>query len=101
MKILYNYKAYENPLYGIFSVEIVPNEYKLPEGWLCEEREFRIIGECDDSYVTRLQETTGNEWGVEVQDKFVLPIGIHKSRFIRWVSNQLSLFDNSNIVSAS
>lgn len=93
MKTLYNYQQYEQPRYGIFSVMKEPNEYKPPEGWLHEEREYRIIGECDDLYVTRLQETEGNVWGVEVQERFILPVGLHKTRLLRWTSGQLSLFD--------
>ncbi len=92
MKILYDFVAYEVPKKGIFLIET--NEYKLPQGWLKKEEEFTIIGETDDCFIDRLLPSCHGEWIGDkvVQRKFILPIGVHKSRFVRWTSGQLTLF---------
>lgn len=84
MKILYNFIKYDTPKIGVFSVET--GEYKALIGWVKKEEEASIIGETDNSYVTRLLESQHGEWvgNKVVQHKYILPIGIHKSRLIRW-----------------
>lgn len=83
MGILYNYKPYEQLRKGIFSVET--GEYKLPVGWVGMEKEFLIIGETDETYVTQLIEP-------EKEESDIVPIGLHKSRLIQWKETQLELF---------
>ena len=86
MEILYNYKPYEVSKVGVFEVET--GEYKLPGRWVKREEENIIIGETDDCYVTRLLESGCGEWvgdGV-VKREYILPIGLHKTRLIRWMA---------------
>jgi len=92
MQILYNYKPYAQPKPAIYNHDT--NVYKLPDGWLMDQREATIIGETDDCYITRLQPSEHGEWinGEVVKFEYILPIGIHKSRFVRWVELQGRLF---------
>ena len=92
MYILYNFKKYDIPKRGVFS--ITTDEYV--NGWVCREEENLIIGETDDTFVTRLLKTGHGEWvgDVVIQTKYILPVGIHKSRLIKWLAGvQLTLFD--------
>lgn len=93
MEILYDYKPYEHPKNGLFRVET--NEYKLPGGWIQKLEAIKIIGETDLHFIYELRESGHGEWiGSEVINyKYILPIGIHKSRLERWIDTQLSLFD--------
>jgi hypothetical protein len=90
---LYGFIKYDLPKFGVFNIDT--NEYKLPGGWIQKETEFKIIGETEDTFVTRLQEGGHGEWvgDVVIEEKYVLPIGIHKTRFVRWIPGQLSIFD--------
>jgi hypothetical protein len=99
MESLYNFKKYKTPRFGIFYIDT--NTYKAPMGWIQEETKYKIVGETDDCYVYRLQASGYGEWvgDVVIQKQFILPIGIHKSRFIRWTSGQLSLFEENNTIS--
>jgi hypothetical protein len=92
MEILYNYKAYDTPKKGVFNVET--GEYKLPIGWLQKEVECIIIGETDLHYVEELLPSSHGEWvgDVVVEHKYILPIGLHKSRLVKWIDSQLCLF---------
>ena len=101
LKTLYNYIAYDCPRRGIFSVMKNPNEYKMPNGWVQVEVERIIIGEDDDCYVEQLLKTERGEWvgEVVVEKKYILPIGLHKSRLVRWIGgDQLSLFSFHPVV---
>lgn len=93
MNILYGYTKYDTPRKGIFKVEA--NEYVLSIGWLQKEEEETIIGETDDSYVYQLKESEHGEWvgNKVIKHRYILPLGIHKSRLARWTSGQLTLFD--------
>jgi len=93
MNVLYNYREYENPRKAIFMIDT--NEYG-PHGWINQEEEHTIIGECDDSYTTKLVPSGHGEWvgDTVIQLTYILPIGIHKSRFVRWIDTQLNLFNN-------
>ncbi len=89
--VLYNYQKYETEKKGIF--RITTNQYKLPEGWVCKEEELTIIGETDDSYVEKLVPSESGEWvgDVVLSYNYILPIGVHKSRLVRWTHGQLTL----------
>lgn len=92
MEILYNYKPYDKPRKGVFLIET--KEYKLPGGWVRAQTEATVIGECDEVYVEYLKPTSHGEWvGNEViQHEYILPLGFHKSRLVRWVDEpQLQL----------
>lgn len=91
MEPLYNYKAYSIPKVGLFKIDT--NEYGQ-NGWIMIEERKAIIGECDEFYVERLHETQKEEWieGELIKTNIILPLGIHKSRFIKWVVYQMTLF---------
>jgi len=91
MEVLYNYKAYPHPRKAIFSIDT--NVYGR-NGWVHKDEEHTIIGEDFDCYVTKLLSSGHGEWvGEEViQRTYILPIGIHKSRLVKWVDTQLELF---------
>jgi hypothetical protein len=80
----YEYKVYPVNKIGIFN--ITTGVYRAPNGWVLEEQEYTIIGETIDSYVYRLQESGYGEWvnGIVVERKYILPIGIHRTRFVKW-----------------
>lgn len=92
MKVEYGFIEYSEPKLGVFL--ITTNEYRFPDGWVQKEEEILIIGEDDDSFVHRLLHTQHGEWigDVVVQRELILPIGVHKSRFVRWQPTQLPLF---------
>ena len=91
MDILYNFIRYDSPKFGIFS--ITTSEYQ--NGWVSKEVEYKIIGEDDNSYVTHLLQSGHGEWvgDIVIRKEYILPIGIHKSRLVKWVPGQLSIFD--------
>lgn len=87
MKVLYNYKPYQFPMTGLFNIttDVYDN------GWKLSQEKKLIIGEDDDSYVYQLLNSGHGEWVGEkvIQHKYILPIGIHKSRLVKWVAGQL------------
>ncbi|MBK9728453.1 MAG: hypothetical protein IPO86_10075 [Saprospiraceae bacterium] len=93
--LLLDYQKYQIPKKGIFRIEKNPAEYKLPGGWVRVEVEETIIGETNDTYVTRFQNSNHGEWIGDLVFKryYTFPIGLHKSRFVKWVGYQLSIFD--------
>jgi hypothetical protein len=90
----YQYEAYPEKRIGVFRVEKKPSEYRLPEGWVMVEEQRTIIGESNDCYVTRLLKSELGFWqGDEIVTEYsTLPLGLHKSRFVKWLPVQLSLF---------
>lgn len=93
MKVLYGYKPYQNPRKGVFRIST--DEYKLPEGWVTRNDEVVIIGETNDSFVQEIRDYEEGKWvgNKVVRRKYLLPIGIHKSRLVKWITGQLELFD--------
>lgn len=92
--ILYDFIKYPTPRKGLFSVEKPNGEYILPDGWEQELEEVLIIGEDNTCFVYNLKPSELGKWvGNEViVEKFILPIGIHKSRLVKWTPVQLTLF---------
>jgi len=92
MNVEYGFVQYPEPKKALFRVET--NEFKLPIGWIQREEEHVIIGETDDCFIYKLLPTKQGEWvgDVVIQREFILPIGVHKSRFVRWIPTQLPLF---------
>ena len=85
MSPLYNYKAYDLPKKAVFN--ITTDEYKLPGGWVQKQEEYIIIGETEDDFVYELRESGHGEWAGDkvIQINYILPLGIHKSRFVKWI----------------
>lgn len=69
-------------------------EYELGVGWKQKEEEFLIIGETPSYYIERMQETRNGLWigDLVIYLKFSYPLGVHKSRFVKWIPTQLTLF---------
>lgn len=90
------YTPYEFTKKGLFSIHV--NEYIAGEGWASKQEERTIIGETDDCFIEKLIPSGHGEWIGEkvIEHKYILPIGLHKSRLIRWTYGQLSLFENEN-----
>jgi hypothetical protein len=66
----------------------------LPGGWKQKHEAYTIIGETDLHFIYRLQESGHGEWVGDkvIQHQYILPIGIHKSRLVKWMDQQLTLF---------
>lgn len=92
MNVENDFVEYSLPKKGVFHVDT--NEYKLSVGWLQKEEESLIIGETDDLFVNKLIPSGHGEWvgDIVIQHEYIVCIGYRKSRFVRWVSTQLSLF---------
>lgn len=100
MEILYNYIPYKHPKLGVFSItgdKWVDNPERGYGGWEVIEREEYIIGESDDSYTTKLvKHRICDTSAPNYNETVLLPLGIHKSRLIKWKTSpgdQLKLFD--------
>lgn len=87
-----DYKGYQFSKMGVFEVDT--NEYKLPGGWIQKEEEHLIIGEDEHIYVTKFLPHCHGEWvgDVVIQTNYIIAIGLHKSRLVRWKETQLQLF---------
>jgi hypothetical protein len=70
------------------------DEYNLPGGWKCTEKEVLVIGETYDTYVTEIRVCTLPYWDECGRYKATSSIflGFHKSRFVKWKDRQLELF---------
>ena len=94
MDILYDFRKYDTPRFGVFKVHT--GEYGInPTGWIDKDVKMKIIGEAGDNFIEYLKEGGHGEWigTVVTQKKYILPIGPHKSRLVRWIDGQLSIFD--------
>lgn len=96
MRIIFNYKPFEKPKRAIYAHpgNDYINDVKTGLlGWSNIEKEVTVIGEDDTTYIEKLKEhlicdTNDPDYGETV----LMPIGFHKSRLIRWVSDQLGMF---------
>lgn len=90
---MYNFKKYSQPKKGIFCVLKTDGNY-LHNGWEKEIKEYTIIGEDNTGYVYKLKESMQGKWigNQVITKKYILPISLHKSSFIKWSTNQLTLF---------
>ena len=92
----HEFKKYDIPKVGFFRVEKPNGKYILPGGWEQIVEKHLIIGEDDTTYINGLQPYEEGRWiGEEYVENYkqcILPIGIHKSRLIKWEPTQLSLF---------
>jgi len=54
-----------------------------------------IIGETDDCYVTRILDSSYDEWVGDSKRRVTgkICLGYHKTRLIKWEAIQLSIFD--------
>lgn len=77
---------YDQARIGLFSIDT--NKYKLPVGWIQEQKAYTIIGEYYHWYAERIYVTETGYWdsdGVRFSIVHTTFIGIHKSRLIRWL----------------
>ena len=93
--ILYKFKKYETPKLGLFSVCKKDAKY-TQNGWENELEEITIIGENDITYVYQLKESEHGEWigDTVITKKYILPLGVHKSRLVQWLTGQLTIFNS-------
>lgn len=100
MKIENNFKPYSQPkkaLYNQTGYEYILDPITGLFGWSQIQVEVQVIGEDDTCFITELKkyincDTSDNDYGKTT----LLPIGFHKSRFIKWIpvpGQQLLLFD--------
>lgn len=78
---------------GLFSIH--SGEWdKVNNQWENVETAHTIIGETADIYITRFSDSSTPYWDEmgRYEASYCLPLGIHKSRLIRWKETQLSLF---------
>lgn len=99
-------KPYPSPRIGLFEVNSPDNTYTLKDGWQQVQKRAVIIGEDHDTYITQVMTSARHLWyeGFRYDTTVTVPLGIHKSRLIRWfdimdipaleyrVSTQLTLF---------
>lgn len=100
MKVECSFKTYSNPkkaLYYQTGNEYVKNPVTGLFGWSRIAVETLVIGEDDTSYIYDLKEYKNcDTWDKNYGKTFVLPLGFHKSRLIKWIpipGQQLFLFD--------
>jgi hypothetical protein len=94
LKIVHGFRPYEKEKKGLFRVLKPEGGYSFPEGWETQVEEITIIGEDRIAYAYRLQQAEQGTWvgNKVITKKFMLPIGVHKSRLIEWITPQLKLF---------
>ena len=93
MEYLFGLKLWDNPRLGVFSVET--GEYDLKIGWVQKEEKRLIIGEDNETFVYRTIESDYHYIDFEhplIKGNFIHGIGIHKTRFVKWIETQLQLF---------
>lgn len=87
----YNFVPYDVPRLATYNHP--GNEYKFPIGWIDIPKTVLVIGETKDSYITELKNADHGEWtDKKILYKYILPMGFHKSRFLKWEDTQLTLF---------
>lgn len=86
------YILYDVPKDGLFRVET--GEYDLNGGWIRKEELMRIIGEDDTGFITEIRYSQLGIWDENGRRTIqcTIPVGVHKSRLVRWMPTQLSLF---------
>lgn len=89
LPIIGEFEAYEFPKKAIYNLDA--NEYVLGIGWLQVEKETTVIGEDKDCYIEELRPVS-EPTKFSNKIKFLLPIGFHKSRLIRWLPTQIEMF---------
>lgn len=90
--ILYNFVAYDTPRLATYSSP--GNEYDLKKGgWQNILKTVLVIGEAEHCFITKLSPSEHGEWtDKRILYKYILPLGFHKSRLVKWEETQLSLF---------
>jgi hypothetical protein len=92
--LMHSFIKYKIPKVGLFNV--TTEVYKLPGGWVQREEKHLIIGETDDCFIEKEQNVNYGLWegDIVIEKCERIYIGPHKSRLIKWLTCQLSLFDN-------
>lgn len=85
---------YSEPRLGRFRVNKPEGKYICGYGWETIEADYEVIAEDTHLYIREFRKTTMPVWqGDKVIDIEVqIELGIHKSRFIKWLPRQLPLF---------
>lgn len=79
-----DYQAYDNPKKCLYKCP--DGKYNYISGW-DTPKETMVIGETEHCYIYELRPIS--DFNVF---KYLLPIGFHKSRLIKWLPTQLQMF---------
>lgn len=84
---------YQYPKLGVFSINKKNGKWTI-NGWETIDKKAIIIGEDSISYVYNIRQTCFpySYEGLPYEVKTTIYVGYHKSRLVRWIDNQLSLF---------
>jgi hypothetical protein len=79
---------------GLFNIDTNVYDVTGERGWIQKEEESVIVGETYDCYITRFLTTSTGYWddNGKYEAHYTMAIGIHKSRFIKWLPFQIKLF---------
>jgi hypothetical protein len=77
---------------GLFNLNT--DVYHPKIGWVQKQEELVIIGETYDSYTIRYLTSSAPYWDTNgrYEAHSTTAIGVHKSRFIKWLPTQMQLF---------
>lgn len=87
----HNITLYDTPRVGLFKL---PSDEYISGSWDHDEGECKIIGETDEIYIEKELPLSYGWWfGNQVKQlNTIVQVGPHKSRLIKWIDNQLTLF---------
>lgn len=82
---------YDSPRKGIFNIH---SGIYGKNGWEQRKEERTIIGETETSFVERISKSTFGFWvgSRKIKRRYTIPVGLHKSRLVKWIPSQLELF---------
>lgn len=90
LPVVYPFKPYQQVRRGLFSIECESREYDIKTGWKQKLVERDIVGENDFWFIDELKVTTSRFNGKGRKE--ILAMGIHKTRLVKWLNGQLSMF---------
>lgn len=85
------FNIYKSPRTAVFRID---SDIYGKEGWIQKEELALVIGENDVYFIESLYESSQVVWNGDdpVLYRYQLPKGFHKSRLVRWIPQQLSIF---------
>lgn len=84
-------QLYDTPRVGVFKL---PSDEYISGSWDHDEGECKIIGETDTCFIEREVPLSYGWWFGDTvkQINTIVQIGPHKSRLVKWIDTQLTLF---------
>lgn len=88
----YIWTRYDSPRRALYIP--VSDKYTIEKGWSGDPEEVTVIGEDDFMYITGTYITDAEWWKANKVPVYPVeaPLGFHKSRLVKWLPTQLSLF---------